>query len=289
MATKNVHAHLGIRRSSLTVPSEVTHYTDLAGLQGIIEKKELWLSNAAFLNDREELNHGIKQAKKVLATILGRTEDAAAKGRRGLVEGIAKDLDGFLPPEAYITCFCEEQDLLSQWRGYGARQGVSITFETEALVELFEPKGAQLHRVQYGTSAARKHLQSEITSAFPDLIDDFDYLMGDLSDAEIRAKFKDLMTTLVPRFKHLGFSEENEWRLIVIDPLKSKLKFRPRSQLMLPYIILSDDGNQILPITKITIGPGIQDEAVLKSIGFFLSFHGYDYGLVSQSNTPYRS
>ena len=35
--------------------SSLCHYTNLAGLIGILESKQLWASNVAFLNDREEL------------------------------------------------------------------------------------------------------------------------------------------------------------------------------------------------------------------------------------------
>jgi len=35
------------------------------------------------------------------------------------------------PQDFYVCCFCEEDDLLSQWRSYGANgTGVSLGFES---------------------------------------------------------------------------------------------------------------------------------------------------------------
>jgi hypothetical protein len=49
--------------------TSLAHYTNLAGLYGIIETGKLWASNVAFLNDREEPLHGVKCARRALGTI----------------------------------------------------------------------------------------------------------------------------------------------------------------------------------------------------------------------------
>ena len=36
----------------------------------------------------------------------------------------------------FIVCFCEDGDLLSQWRGYGADQGYALGFDTAHIQEL---------------------------------------------------------------------------------------------------------------------------------------------------------
>ncbi|RUM18783.1 DUF2971 domain-containing protein [Rhizobium phaseoli] len=270
-------------------PAHLTHYTDLAGLKGIIENNELWLSHAAFLNDPQELEHGVEQTKKVLNNLLdGKAVEPTATARQKLIKDIADDMENFERPAAYIVCFCERSDILSQWRGYASRQGVSITFKMSGLRSCFSELDAELLQVAYGINEAKRHLRTAIAEKFPDIVDDFDYMLGTEEDDAIRRKFKDLLATLVPRFKHYGFREEQEWRLVVRNPPIDKLKFRPRGQLMLPYLELKSK-NKKLPISAVRIGPGVNDEAVEKSIRFFLETCGYDPDLVETSSTPYRT
>jgi hypothetical protein len=270
-------------------PETLTHYTDLAGLKGIVENKEFWLSHAAFLNDPEELSHGMKMAKTVLTSLADKTGDElSTTARRALLRKILKDFEAFKAPDAFITCFCEEHDLLSQWRGYSSRQGVSVSFDTQKLMKVVKSQGAEIMQVHYGRVQPRKQILSQIRQHLPDIVDDWDYMITLLSDAEIREKFAQIVGAAIPRFKHLGFREENEWRLVVMNPDTGSINFRPRSQLMLPYIKLSLGKGQ-LPITGVTIGPGIQDEAVAKSMEYFLNKYGYNGSLVSSSETPYRS
>jgi len=40
-------------------PRLIYHYTNDAGLIGIVEKGELWFTDAGFLNDPSELDHGV--------------------------------------------------------------------------------------------------------------------------------------------------------------------------------------------------------------------------------------
>jgi len=270
-------------------PTHLTHYTDLAGLKGIIENNELWLSHAAFLNDPQELEHGVDQTKKVLNNLLDdEAVGATAKARQKLIKDIAADMEDFERPAAYIACFCQRSDILSQWRGYASRQGVSITFKMSGLRSCFSDLDAELLQVAYGINEAKRHLKSVIAEKFPDIVDDIDYLLGTEKNDEIRRKFKNLLATLVPRFKHFGFREEQEWRLVIRNPPIDKLKFRPRGQLMLPYLELKSKKKK-LPISAVRIGPGVNDDAVEKSVKFFLETRGYDPDLVKPSSTPYRT
>lgn len=271
------------------MPVHLTHYTDLGGLKGIIENNELWLSHAAFLNDPQELEHGVEQTKKVLNNLLdGKARGPTATARQKLITDIVADMENFERPAAYIACFCQRSDILSQWRGYASRQGVSITFRMSGLRSCFSDLDAELLQVAYGITEAKRHLSTAIAENFPDIVDDIDYMFGTEKDDAIRRKFKDLLTTLVPRFKHYGFREEQEWRLVVRNPPTDKLKFRPRGQMMLPYLDLKSKKEK-LPISAVRIGPGVNDEAVQKSIQFFLETRGYDPDLVDTSSTPYRT
>src|SRR5215210_578604 len=111
-------------------PGDLTaiyHYTDLNGLRGIVDNHDLWLTHSRYSNDDEELTHGSQIVKKVIEEEFAGDTDRRRKK-------YLKDIDTiFNLPKAegvYICCFCEEDNLLSQWRSYGANgTGVSLSLD----------------------------------------------------------------------------------------------------------------------------------------------------------------
>jgi hypothetical protein len=49
-------------------PATLYHYTDEAGMKGILASGHLWLTDILSLNDPSELTHGLAQAARVLNT-----------------------------------------------------------------------------------------------------------------------------------------------------------------------------------------------------------------------------
>ena len=95
-----------------TTPTKpLCHYTSQNGLIGILKSKSMYATDAAYLNDSQEVVYAVSVAKRCfqkrrlkeqvdMSDILGKTESLAGK----------------LP--VYVASFSEEPDLLSQWRGY---------------------------------------------------------------------------------------------------------------------------------------------------------------------------
>ncbi|MBV9828477.1 MAG: hypothetical protein JO001_22845 [Alphaproteobacteria bacterium] len=48
------------RENVLSSAQEIYHYTSLAGLQGIIMESGFWASDNRFMNDAEEMRHGVR-------------------------------------------------------------------------------------------------------------------------------------------------------------------------------------------------------------------------------------
>ena len=97
-------------------PDTLYHYTSAAGLHGILSHKNLWASNVLFMNDASEVVYG----RQVVARMLGPRRDkipicGAFTGDRLFGLGESWNI--------YVACFCENSDLLSQWRGYGVEGG----------------------------------------------------------------------------------------------------------------------------------------------------------------------
>lgn len=266
---------------------ELTHYTDLSGFMGIVGKGTFWLSHAAYLNDPQELQYGIKAAASVIERFSKSEEPGEdSEERIELLKNMTTRLRAEFDVNAYVTCFCEEDDLLSQWRGYSAQQGISITFDAEPLNDAFSYKGAEIHKVQYGVLRSRTQIRRDFAEAFPDLLDDFEYVFTERTDKRLVQELMAWVRKLAPRFKHSAFNGEKEWRLISHDP-DLEIDHRVKGQLLLPYIKLKADGP--LPIKKVTIGPGVHDEAVARSVRFFLVQQGYDPEMVVSSRIPYRT
>lgn len=109
------------------------HYTDLSGLVGIVERHDLWVSHSRYANDDEEVTHGLSIVCNALkrATESGQHDAVFLQTLTKLTEE---------PEGAYICCFCEKDNLLSQWRGYGANgSGVSLQFAAKEFADVAGP------------------------------------------------------------------------------------------------------------------------------------------------------
>ena len=85
--------------------------------------------------------YGYNVLKEVLDQWLSknsRTEDSITLGLARQLRSSFEDLfDKRLLKPIYLTCFCEEDNLLSQWRAYGQSGGYSIGFRVSPNVGVF--------------------------------------------------------------------------------------------------------------------------------------------------------
>src|SRR5258708_31414533 len=107
------------------------HYTTGDGLKGIVENNELWATSAYFLNDSAEIYYGSDLLKHVLDDWIAknvRPETSLSLGlARQLRKWFGEDLvQKHIVPAIYVACFCEDDNLLSQWRTYGQSAGYSL-------------------------------------------------------------------------------------------------------------------------------------------------------------------
>jgi len=288
------------------------HYTTWQGLKGILQTQSLWATNYKFLNDYTEIIlfrnklvnlvypiafEGYKQL------IMHKPSLKHQIQKQGGLEHVVRHDDevlidsmyNALGDEIYILSFCGEPEkqsvahngLLSQWRGYGAGGGTALIFDTKKLEEILDKE-------------AMSYEYSVVLLA--DLIysDDEQKLKEELSEdlkilAEIAKQFFDHETVskrqyidsskgylpfvrCISRYKHFGFSEENEVRVVALPTLNDQIikfaeadgialkpekarKFRSNKGQHIPYIELFDSADTKLPIEKIIIGPHKNKEA----------------------------
>ena len=132
--------------SDSDLPRLISHYTTLEGLQGIVSSNSLWASNASFLNDRAELEHALKASEQVIKKL---SSDKAQKAWSPMLKRVFSELADGARPDTYVTCFCRDDDNLSQWRGYGGDvQGVSVTFGRARLAKRLKEEGSGILQSQ---------------------------------------------------------------------------------------------------------------------------------------------
>lgn len=266
------------------LPKFISHYTTLGGLQGIVCSRALWASNASFLNDRAELEHALKASEQVIKKL---SSDKALKTWSPMLKRVFSELGDGARPDTYVTCFCRDDDNLSQWRGYGGDvQGVSVTFGRAKLARRLKEEEAAFFQVSYSkySTAAKVHraLEEQLSA-----IADLDELVGNLSASLKYEELRSRVSSLLPRFKHIGFKDEREWRFAIQRKVElPALRFRVARNKIVPYIVIGD-GAEPLPITSVRIGPGPDQLLTAKSVQVFLQANGHDVP-VRTSEVPFR-
>jgi Protein of unknown function (DUF2971) len=225
------------------------------------------------------------------------------------------------PPiaEPYITAFCRvdkndervaNHGLLSQWRGYGPQGGYSIIFDAEGLRQLVEEEAKKW---AYSTGFSGDVVYSSATDA--EIYDEFGEHIKAIQKNWERAlrthDHKGLENTFsrfiacACRFKHWGFAEENEFR-IVLPPTSSEVveaakkqgrtilpkpvSFFVRNGTTVPYINLFEgitgSLGKHLPIKRIIVGPHPEKEKRKLAVEKLLSQHNIEAD-VSVSEIPF--
>lgn len=108
------------------LPDVLYHYTSIEGFKGIIDSKEIWATAANhLLNDPTEITH----AKEIALEIL-RKRKSDFNGKGELYNNCKSAIESSDRSKKFrcICSFSEEGDLLSQWRAYCPKGGVSVGF-----------------------------------------------------------------------------------------------------------------------------------------------------------------
>lgn len=318
---------------------ELMHYTTVAGLAGIVTSGRLWATHASFLNDREEMTHFFdKRLQEIAETELRRLTELL-KQKKGFSSKPAMDeeLEKALKEEAvriveilrrvtlsfnqpYIFSMSGTHDpriqqngLLSQWRGYGGDGGYSIIFDTKKLESLLtkEAKSYQYQLFQwadvfyYGLEPISQPSTEDVVK-MEEKVSLGVSKMAQGENVEIVEGFYEAISSLSCLYKHWGFQEEHEVRVVAItvdqdiakraketgeiSPLKT-IKTFPRGGMPVPYIELcANQGSDVqvnrLPIKRVIVGPHRESELRSIAVKKLLLANDYDCDVVC-SEIPY--
>lgn len=267
---------------------ELFHYTSIQGMQGIIGGRSLWLSDITSFNDPDEIEYGKRMANSALEILKSENDCPTVKwfldGMRPWIESFGK-----VHNRVFVVCFCEEDDLVGQWRDYadkgrGYSLGFRISSDTKAVINTADftmTKELYVRRVIYDEEEQMKWIVSYLKYAIA--------IVRQNSPTRPEAysmslEMVNLVLDMLLCFKHKGFAGEKEWRVFRVtqkDHELEGLKVRNSLGLIVPYrpIFIFDKGADdmaVLPLRSITCGPALEFDQARSGLEEFLRQVSHD-------------
>lgn len=234
-------------------PLELHHYTNQAGLLGIVQNKEIWATHTQYLNDSREFIHAIHLAKQIIEV---RSEDEESATRRQALTEMAESLDGHESINVCVASFSEDSDSLSQWRAYGGSTGFCCTFAGLDLKAWASADRFSLIKCIYDEAAQKEILERLIDITLEEIDNWPPEFEGDerIPGGSLAASLNEI----APAMKDSAFADEKEWRLVSRPMMVSlpRYNYREGKSMLLPYYRLSLDSDSApFKIQRVTVGP----------------------------------
>lgn len=271
--------------SDRSLPECLYHYTDLAGLKGIIDSNSLWATHIRSLNDVSEILY----SRGILASLAKRLEQ---EFRSDVSSNIVLELIELLSiaptsPDTFVVALCEDGDNLGQWRAYG---GFAIGFNRERLAAVSQFQEYSLIRIIYDEGEQVRLLEGAIRESVPIMTE----WLANPADAP-SALMQGLLlghglTIAMLWVKNSYFKDEREWRLArVFLPDEIDASTRMKSGVEIPYVEFSlSQDNVDSPIAEIITGPFALSDASQKEILEHLEAAGLEDVPIRSSSIPLR-
>jgi hypothetical protein len=263
-------------------PPILFHYTSASGLLGILRSQRLWATNSRFMNDPTEIAYALRLLREVAPAEIDTFQSKALEPLKKRLSRIFDDYEK--DARVYVTCFCRQGDLLSQWRGYGAVGGgyaVGLAAlnlgEFEIRPKDFGRPKPILRRVIYQRTDQERFVKAWIRL---------------LSEAKLKRQFFpsvwfNFMTFLAEMmncYKDPAYEQEDEWRLIQFGRVNGreivKADFRENAGRIVPYVALDvtarkGQHKKRLPIEVVRFGPTLEPRTTRRAMELLCGAHGY--------------
>ncbi len=280
------------------------HYTTLSGLKGILKERALRFGHISTFNDPLEIQHGQKIITDILKDFIEKEESKNVKIflNQLLVQVQAFGKNLF---HAFVVCFCESGDLLSQWRAYAERGGgYCLGFQFSATTKIScnierpdDRKFPFLRKVIYN-----KTEQEDLIKQYLEIVVDGSkkafkikkYPYEPPEHAVVMAmQAANVLLDMLTSFKHDAFKEEKEWRLIRVtreDFQPESLQFREDGGELIPFrttYIFDEKENEKLefPLNSIIFGPWLEPVRTRSAIALLLKHIAADSNTIKLEPT----
>jgi hypothetical protein len=313
--------------------TELLHYTTLNGLRGILSSGCLWATDASCLNDSSEITHffDVRLRSLVIEEANNRANELARIPQNlaiivkdgGFEKVVSMETDAWQSSlrnatlamnRPFVLSFSGPSDarvqhsgLLSQWRGYGGDGGYALVLDTQQLEAMLAAEAQAHHYMHVQMGDIYYHgIDTSIQPATPDIAEYEAIVRQGVSrmmrgsTAEETERFYEAVTGLSCLYKHWGFWEEREVRVVVLPassevanaaglhaPPQKEIKSFLRDDRHVPYVeLFSTACSGRLPIRRVIVGPHRNRDLNATCVKELLISNGYDVEVV-QSEIPY--
>jgi DUF2971 family protein len=269
-------------------PPHLFHYTDLEGVKGIFTSRTLWLSKFTASNDISEILLAIEHFQSFVKRQAG--EFSATES--AFLREAADQLEGFRRTNVCLASFCEQHDLLSQWRSYGNDgRGIALGFNTSRLVELADRNKLRLFRCVYD-QGEHERIAADLMNL---LLDSYRTAKPGTPQErrDLITQFNATFLLVAPVIKDHRFAEEREWRLVsnpvpfdhpgMIAVLKGN-----QASVKLTVKLTNESEAMSNMIPRVTIGPTLDPHNVSDAIDVLSQRNGFHISDIGISAIPYR-
>jgi Protein of unknown function (DUF2971) len=276
------------------LPPIIYHYTNDAGLRGILETGKLWLTDIFSLNDPSELSHGFSHAISIL-------RDKAADGHpwtKDFAQAFEK-FGGELQANFFVGSFSSIEDDLGQWRAYADNgRGYTLGFNTKVLETAFvhASPGNNTFPVTYDDAQLGSIHHQFVEMIFPLITLPNGRQLSDKITTEYLTELRVVLARHVARsalfYKHEAYSNEQEYRFLQIhraDVTPPGMKFRARRYSLVRYTEF--DWRSVAPeaLKRIVIGPSADNQRAVQFARDCLQSYHPGEAEIAFSKIPYRA
>ncbi|MGN7489461.1 DUF2971 domain-containing protein [Bacillus altitudinis] len=274
------------------------HYTSVYGLEGIMDKGEVWVSHTDFLNDKTERLY----SGNIIVELIEKKFKAKAAE-------LVKDLKDYPPLNnlldkirevfqiknvpTFVLSLSTNKDSNLLWSNYSKDDGYNIEFdpdffEEDIQVETDNIKGATLFKSKVIYDEEKHFLAlSELADKY---VEHF-FMNRNQSDEDFGSTLQKMHLAhqvMAAFFKDSCFQQEEEWRIVLFVPIKNiPIEHRIMNGAFIPYVKLSFDKKLI---KGVTIGPKNKMDISEEGLKSFLNTKGYNLNRIEikRSKIPYR-
>ncbi|HWL67969.1 MAG TPA: DUF2971 domain-containing protein [Geminicoccus sp.] len=261
-------------------------------------------SQIGCLNDSMEMTYAFGLLRERLGEAMRRGRHAPAQAG---FERIIQRLESFRPEamSVYVTSFTEDDDSLSQWRGYAEGEaGFALGFDPGCLAGASRHQSSYLLKVEYDPERQRAllddviHWTGEHFAPDPEGTDDDS---GEPWAERFATGWLGTLTSVAACLKHPKFDDEREWRIVYYarDDDLARMQFIQRRATISRHIPLAypSDGDgdapsgPRLPLTDVVIGPCRYLDSTRYAVADLLKARGYRLdadAAIKTSRIPYR-
>jgi hypothetical protein len=313
---------------------EMYHYTTRAGFEGLMTTRTIWATHYRRLNDSTELEHfraafagalapkfdAVIQQRNLTAEQLklyadsGGPEKLASDFVTSLYAATFEQKQAYGPVDAFVASSCthaadqpyeQKNGLLSQWRGYSGGDGYCLVFDSSTLANLLADEFDRLYWLHLSIGEVTYDREGvSVATIFPKLFAACvsnleEFFKGDATpELNTAADFWESAS----RFKHRGFFEEREVRIVAIPGSSELAKHtkrehpefeekplpdvRPRPASGPLRIALFEGRGVTLPIKRVIVGPARSRDEMAEKVKIARNLVG-DGVQVDCSHTPW--